>query len=111
MILADTSAWVEFIRGTGSSTDHRIADLVIDPEVLAVTEPVIMEVSAIQLVRAKANFNIGMSAPTPPVRLDVATGLTTPTGVTITDSADAASAAATPDGTLISSGHLVYWLD
>jgi predicted nucleic acid-binding protein len=49
MILADTSAWVEYDRATGSAVDQRLADLIagIDDEgPLAVTEPVIMEVLA-----------------------------------------------------------------
>ncbi len=47
MILADTSAWVEFDRRTESIVDLRIADLIhIDDGSLAVTEPVIMEVLA-----------------------------------------------------------------
>ena len=44
MILADTSAWVEYDRATGSETDHRMADLIGTGGPLAVTEPVIMEV-------------------------------------------------------------------
>lgn len=48
MILADTSAWVEYDRATGSAIDRRLAELIgesaTDP--LAVTEPVIMEVLA-----------------------------------------------------------------
>ena len=45
MILADTSAWVEYDRSTGSPVDLRITTLVEnDPAGLAVTEPVIMEV-------------------------------------------------------------------
>ncbi|MDN5763627.1 MAG: PIN domain nuclease [Microlunatus sp.] len=46
MILADTSAWVEFDRATGSAVDTRLAQLIADEESLAVTEPVIMEVLA-----------------------------------------------------------------
>ncbi len=49
MILADTSAWVEYDRATGSAVDQRLADLIagIDDEgPLAVTEPVTMEVLA-----------------------------------------------------------------
>ncbi len=46
MILADTSAWVEFDRGTGSAVDRRITQLIVDDGVLAVTEPVVMEVLA-----------------------------------------------------------------
>ncbi len=46
MILADTSAWVEYDRATGSATDARLAALIADDGPLAVTEPVIMEVLA-----------------------------------------------------------------
>lgn len=45
MILADTSAWVEYDRATGSPVDLRMVDLVSKAE-LAVTEPVLMEVLA-----------------------------------------------------------------
>lgn len=46
MILADTSAWIEYDRATGSAVDHRIAELLTTGELLAVTEPVLMEVLA-----------------------------------------------------------------
>lgn len=46
MILADTSAWVEYDRATGSSPHRRIARLIETGGPLAVTEPVIMEVLA-----------------------------------------------------------------
>jgi predicted nucleic acid-binding protein len=46
MILADTSAWVEFDRATGSAVDERMSRLIADDAPLAVTEPVIMEVAA-----------------------------------------------------------------
>ena len=46
MILADTSAWVEYDRGTGSKVDRRIAELIGNEGPLAVTEPVVMEVVA-----------------------------------------------------------------
>lgn len=48
MILADTSAWVEYDRATGSTVDRRLAELIADTRdgPLAVTEPVIMEVLA-----------------------------------------------------------------
>ncbi len=46
MILADTSAWVEFDRATGSPVDLRLTKLIADGSALAVTEPVIMEVLA-----------------------------------------------------------------
>jgi predicted nucleic acid-binding protein len=46
VILADTSAWVEYDRATGSSVDQRLADLIREDGPLAVTEPVVMEVAA-----------------------------------------------------------------
>lgn len=46
MILADTSAWVEYDRGTGSAVDERLTDLIGADGPLAVTQPVIMEVVA-----------------------------------------------------------------
>ena len=44
MILADTSAWVEYLRDTGSPTCNAVDQLLDDD--LAVTEPVMMEVLA-----------------------------------------------------------------
>ena len=44
MILADTSAWVEYDRATGSRVDQRLERLIRGDGPLAVTEPVIMEV-------------------------------------------------------------------
>lgn len=46
MILADTSAWVEYDRATGSSVDLRLSELIASDGPVAVTEPVIMEVLA-----------------------------------------------------------------
>src|SRR4030088_1424431 len=46
MILADTSAWVEYDRATGSVVHHRVAELIAGEGPLSVTEPVIMEVLA-----------------------------------------------------------------
>src|SRR5437667_12825012 len=46
MILADTSAWVEYDRATGSVVHRRVAELVASEGPLSVTEPVIMEVAA-----------------------------------------------------------------
>lgn len=46
MILADTSAWVEFDRATGSPVDLRLTDLIGTTDDVAVTEPVVMEVLA-----------------------------------------------------------------
>src|SRR4030081_1722418 len=46
MILADTSAWVEYDRATGSAVHRRVAELIAGDGPLSVTEPVIMEVLA-----------------------------------------------------------------
>ena len=46
MILADTSAWVEYDRATGSRIERRLTSLVESDGPLAVTEPVLMEVLA-----------------------------------------------------------------
>lgn len=46
MILADTSAWVEYDRATGSAVDLRLSELIAADGPVAVTEPVIMEVLA-----------------------------------------------------------------
>ncbi|MEJ7630323.1 MAG: PIN domain nuclease [Nocardioidaceae bacterium] len=46
MILADTSAWVEFDRASESGVDSRMTQLVADEADLAVTEPVVMELLA-----------------------------------------------------------------
>ena len=46
MILADTSAWVEFDRATGSAVHRRMRQLIADEGPLATTEPVVMEVVA-----------------------------------------------------------------
>jgi len=46
MILADTSAWVEYDRATGSRVDDRVSELITDDGPLATTELVMMEVIA-----------------------------------------------------------------
>src|SRR5437870_2154600 len=46
MILADTSAWVEYDRATGSAVHRRVAELIGSDVPLSVTEPIIMEVLA-----------------------------------------------------------------
>ena len=46
MILADTSAWVEYDRATGSTADRRIAELIATDGPLLYTDPVLMEVLA-----------------------------------------------------------------
>lgn len=46
MILADTSAWVEYDRATGSRVDERLSRLIAGDGPIAVTEPVVMEVLA-----------------------------------------------------------------
>jgi predicted nucleic acid-binding protein len=46
VILADTSAWVEYDRVTGSRIGERLTELIAVDGPLAVTEPVVMEVIA-----------------------------------------------------------------
>jgi predicted nucleic acid-binding protein len=46
VILADTSAWVEYDRATGSAVHRRLRELIAEEGQLAVTEPVVMEVLA-----------------------------------------------------------------
>ena len=46
MILADTSAWVEYDRATGSAVDLRLSALIAADGPVAVTEPIMMEVVA-----------------------------------------------------------------
>lgn len=46
MILADTSAWVEYDRATNSRVDRRLEELIEVVGPVAVTEPVIMELVA-----------------------------------------------------------------
>jgi predicted nucleic acid-binding protein len=46
VILADTSAWIEYDRATGSRVDARVTALISQDGPLVVTEPVIMEVVA-----------------------------------------------------------------
>jgi predicted nucleic acid-binding protein len=46
VILADTSAWVEFDRSTGSPVDQRLTELIAADGAVAVTEPIVMEVLA-----------------------------------------------------------------
>lgn len=43
MILADTSAWIEFDRASGSPVDLRLSLLISTTDAVRVTEPVIME--------------------------------------------------------------------
>ena len=46
MILADTSAWIEFLRATGSPAHQRMRKLIEEGAALATTGPVLMEVLA-----------------------------------------------------------------
>jgi len=46
VILADTSAWVEYDRSTESSVDHRLSELIETDGPVVVTEPVVMELLA-----------------------------------------------------------------
>jgi predicted nucleic acid-binding protein len=55
VILADTSAWVEYDRATASPVEQRITELISADGPLVVTEPVIMEVVAGARSDAHAN--------------------------------------------------------
>jgi predicted nucleic acid-binding protein len=55
VILADTSAWVEYDRATGSAADRRLSELIEADGPIAVTEPVIMEVLAGARSNAREN--------------------------------------------------------
>ncbi len=46
MIVADTSAWAEFFRGSGGPVDAALRRALAEPEQLAVTEVVVMELLA-----------------------------------------------------------------
>ena len=46
MILADTSAWVEYDRASRSAVHQRMVQLIAEEGALSVTEPVVMEVLA-----------------------------------------------------------------
>jgi predicted nucleic acid-binding protein len=46
VILADTSAWIEFDGATGSPAHRRLAERIRSGDPVAVTEPVLMEVMA-----------------------------------------------------------------
>jgi predicted nucleic acid-binding protein len=46
VILADTSAWVEYDRATGSPVDRRLTELIDTAGPVAITDPVLMEVLA-----------------------------------------------------------------
>jgi predicted nucleic acid-binding protein len=46
VILADTSAWLEYDRSAGSPADERLAELIAADGPVAVTEPIVMEVLA-----------------------------------------------------------------
>ena len=46
MILADTSAWVDFLRGSGSQAQERLAAAIRSGRDVAATEPVRMELMA-----------------------------------------------------------------
>jgi predicted nucleic acid-binding protein len=46
VILVDTSAWVEYDRATDSPVDRRLTELIETSDLVAVTEPIAMEVLA-----------------------------------------------------------------
>lgn len=46
MILVDTSAWIEYLRGTGSAANVRVRALLLSDQAVATTEAVVMELLA-----------------------------------------------------------------
>jgi hypothetical protein len=44
--LIDSSAWIEYLRATGSATNLLVRELIKNPDTIAVTEPIIMELLA-----------------------------------------------------------------
>lgn len=46
MILVDSSAWIEFLRATGSPTHERLRSLLAGEEAVACTDVVLMEILA-----------------------------------------------------------------
>ena len=46
MILADSSAWIEYLRRTGSQVNRRVAELIEEPAGFATTDVVLMEILA-----------------------------------------------------------------
>jgi predicted nucleic acid-binding protein len=71
MILIDTSAWIEFLRATGSSTDRRVTAL-IGTDRYAITDPVAAELlagatSADESRRAHAIIDSGRFFPVRPL--------------------------------------------
>ena len=46
MILADTSAWIEYFRATGTRVDLLLGELLVSEQPVAVTDVVLMEVLA-----------------------------------------------------------------
>lgn len=45
-IVPDTSAWIEFLRKTGSAVNVRLRELLAHPSAVVITEPVMMELLA-----------------------------------------------------------------
>lgn len=46
MILVDTSAWIEYLRATGSAQHHAVRQLIVNDADIATTEIVVMELLA-----------------------------------------------------------------
>ena len=46
MYLVDSSAWIEYLRATGSAAGMQVTRLIEDNAPVAITEPVIMELLA-----------------------------------------------------------------
>lgn len=79
MILIDTSAWVEFLRDTGSRTCHAVDDLVGSDDI-ATCDPVAMEVLAgardeRHLTQLRGLLALAVTLPTTPADYDLAASL------------------------------------
>jgi hypothetical protein len=70
LILADTSAWVELLRATGSAIHAELKRLIESGADVAVTEPVLMELYAGAGTDVEENLLREAMAPFPLVALD-----------------------------------------
>jgi predicted nucleic acid-binding protein len=64
VILADTSAWIEYLRATESASDHELTRVIGTPE-LRTTEPIVMEVLAGALPHELDSLRVALLQPDP----------------------------------------------
>ncbi len=72
MHLIDTSAWVEYLRATGSNADAGVKRLVGENVPIAITEPVVMELLAGAREAAKFRRLLAMTGGLPLMNVDPA---------------------------------------